>query len=98
MPVMQVGKMRMLVPQSPMTMRVGVRFAASPGEIVQMAMVLVVTVRMRVFDRLVLVFVLMALGQMQPDAHRHQRTGRNQRPGNRIAEPEHRQTCAEKRR
>ena len=69
---MRVGERRMCV-------TVGVRLAAIPAGIVRVAMMLVVHVGMLVHERLVLVPVLVALGQMEPHAECHQHSGQRER-------------------
>ena len=64
MPVMEVGIMRMTVCQGLMLMRVAMRFAAIPFEIVNMRVMRVVNVRMAVEQWLVGVQVGVVLGQV----------------------------------
>lgn len=72
MPVMQVGVVRVRMHHRLVPMRMHMRFAPVPGEVVLVAVVLVVRVRMRVLDRLMHVLVLVALAHVQPHARRHQ--------------------------
>ena len=85
MPVVNVGVVRMGVDQRLMDMRVGVRFAPVPREIVRMLMVLIVEMRMRVFLSVVSVQVGMVLSDVQPDSHCHQQACCNELPGYGLA-------------
>jgi hypothetical protein len=80
MPVlmMDVRKMWVCVPHGLMRMRMNVRLVAIPSESVNMPMMLVMNVRMRVFQTFMRMAVLMALRHVQPDAPRHQSGGREQ--------------------
>ena len=71
--VMQVGIVRVPVRHRRMGMRMDVRLAAVPREVVRVAMVRVVRVRVRMLQRIVAMRVRVALAQMQPDAERHER-------------------------
>ena len=73
--VMDVGKVRMEMAQRFMRVEMLVRAVAIPGEVVRVAMVFVMDVRMGMPQRLVLVFVRVVLGQVQPDPGRHQSGG-----------------------
>jgi len=70
--VVQIRKVRMPMHQFAMTVRVQMRLLAVPGEIVFVLMVHVMDMGVSVLDRLVRVFVIVALGQMQPHAGRHE--------------------------
>ena len=63
-PVMQVGVMRMRVPQGRMPMPVGMRLRHRP--VMRVPMVRVMFVAVLVFERLVLMFVIVAFGEMHP--------------------------------
>ena len=66
-------------------MRVRMRLA---GWVVRQMLVLmmrIVHVSMCVLHRLVLVLMFVMLGQVQPDAHAHQETGRDELHGQRLA-------------
>ena len=78
-------------------MRMRVRLPAVPCRIVLVLMMDVVYVAMAVLHRLVSVQVIVVLGEMQPDADRHQRAGRQQLQRRRIAQQQ-RERCAEERR
>ncbi len=72
---MNVRVMRMLVRDWFVPVRVRMRFAAIPIELMGMLMMFVMRMSMLMLDRLVRVFMLMRLSQVQPDAEGHQRTG-----------------------
>ena len=73
MPVMQVRVMRMLMPHRFVPVPVGVRL----GDRAVVAVVVMFVVNMGVFvlERLVGVFVVVALGQVHPEAKGHQQAG-----------------------
>ena len=70
--VVHVRKVRMSMRQHGMAMRMRVRFAPVPGEVMVMAVVFIVYMPMRVVQRLVCVFVLVPFADMQPHAKSHQ--------------------------
>lgn len=72
MPVMQIRIVRMRVPHRLVAMGMRVWFVAIPVEIVFMLVMIIVGVRVFVIKRFVLVFVLMVLADVQPDADAHQ--------------------------
>ena len=80
-----------------MNMSMRVRLAPIPI-LVRVLMVLVVHVRMRVLDEFMDVLVLVALGEVQPDAERHEQAGRQQLPRHGVALEQHRDQSAEERR
>lgn len=80
MPVVYVREMRMSMRQHGMAMRMCVRFAPVPGEVMVMAVVFIVHMPMRVVQRLVGVVVLVPLADMQPDPDGHQACGHPERP------------------
>src|SRR5882672_10718974 len=85
-PMMDVRIMLMAVRHGDVAVRVGMRLGAVPGEIVLVAMVLVVCVRVLVLQDLVPVRVPVALGEVQRDAGGDQRrSGPEERIG-RLAE------------
>jgi hypothetical protein len=84
--MVHVGHVGMRVLEPTMTMRMGVRFAGRVLGQVWMLMVLVMHVGMRVHQRLMDMLVLVVLGHMQPDARRHEDTGRNEGHGHRLPE------------
>ena len=51
-----------------------------------MLMVFIVAVRMLMFQRLMLMLVVMSFGEVQPKAQRHHQSGRNQRARQRLLE------------
>ena len=96
--VMHVRHMRMGVLQPAVRVGMGVRLPRRIAGAVRVPMMLVVHVRMGVLHRLVDVLVLVPLGQMQPDAERHQAARRGELHGEGLAERQHRDGCAEERR
>lgn len=70
---MDIGVVRMLVRQPLVPVRMAVARSLGQRRLVLVAMMLVVLVLMRVLERLVRMAVHVALGDMQPDARRHQR-------------------------
>lgn len=74
MAVMDVGKVGMLVRQDRMPVLMAVRLGALPVDVVLVLVLVmhVVNVWMGVFERLMRVFMLVPLGQMQPDPNPHQ--------------------------
>ena len=74
-PMVNIGEVCVQVRQRLVLVRMRVRLAAIPEEIVCMLMVVVVRVAVRVLEGFVRVFVLMMLGQVQPHASGHQRAG-----------------------
>ena len=73
MPMMDVGKVRVAMREGFVPMAMGMGFGAVPVEIVRVSMVVVMSMRMDVIDGIVQMLVLVLLGQVQPDAGRHQR-------------------------
>ena len=69
---MQVGIVGMAVHELGVSMCVGMRLDAVPGEIVLVPMMLVVRVRMDVLHRFVNVAMRVALAEMQPDPSCHE--------------------------
>lgn len=74
-PMMNVGVMRMTVPQRGMPVRMGVRLGSVPLEIVAVHVVIIMRMLVRVFQWLMRVVVIMMLCEMQPDARSHQSHG-----------------------
>jgi hypothetical protein len=74
--MMQIGVVNVFVQERFVTMPVCMRLAHSP--VMQVKMMLVMDVAVLVFDRIVLVLMVMAFGQMYPDAKAHQKTGDHQ--------------------
>ena len=87
--------MRVPVPQPvvPMPVRMRLRRRTFMGVL----MMLVVDMTMFVLDRLVRVIVLMAFGQMQPEAKRHQRAGDDELSRERLAQEDDRDERAKER-
>ena len=83
MAMVDVRVMRMLVSQRFMPVPVRMRLGHRP--LVHMAMMVVVDVAVLMLDRLMRVVVLMAFGQMQPEAKRHQRAGEDKLSRERLA-------------
>src|SRR3546814_11758575 len=75
--VMAVGHMRMGMAQADMGMAMAVRLAGRVLRIVAVPVVQVVDMAVAVGQRRMVVFMHMTLGQMPPDAPRHQGTGAN---------------------
>jgi len=74
MPVMYVRVMRVAMADRQMAVRVVVRFAAIPVKVVLMLVMRIVRimpVAVRVFGFFMRMLVLVAFGQVQPDADRH---------------------------
>ena len=81
--MMEVGVVRVPVPQPvvPVPVRMRLRRRTFMGVL----MMVVVDMTMFVLDRLVRVIMLMAFGQMQPEAKRHQRAGDDELSRERLA-------------
>ena len=71
--MVDVRKVRMAVGQRLMPVGMGVRLFPVPVEIVQVQVMLVVRMLVRMFERLVVVDMLVPLADMQPYAGAHQR-------------------------
>ena len=74
-PMVNIREMRVLVRHGLVSMPMAVRFLAIPSKVMRMLVVLVMSVRMRVLQRFVGVFMVMPFTQMQPDTQAHQGTG-----------------------
>lgn len=98
MPMMRVREVCVVMRQGFVAVRVAVAFSARRvvGLGVAVLMMLVVAVRVVVFDRLVGVKVLVALGQVQPDSDAHHETGNHQRDAQRLVKQRHGHERAEK--
>lgn len=90
--------MRVPMRQRRMPVPVGVRLTGLHTRFVLMAVVFVVAVPMLVLHRLMGMGVLVPLGQMQPEADRHQAPGDHQLHRNRLAEHDDRQHRSHERR
>ena len=97
-PVVQVGVVRVSMPQPPVLVHMVVRPARLRGTFVRVLVVLVVHVLVRMRDRLVHVVVLVALAQVQPHADAHQQSRRKKLNGHRLAQEDYRRESAQKRR
>src|SRR5882672_3663323 len=97
-PMVYVRIVLMTVAGGNVGVRVGVRLGAIPGEIVLVAMMLVVRMGMRVRQRFVMVQVPMALGEMQGDAGRDQRRREPEKRVRNLAEQCERHARTDKRR
>jgi hypothetical protein len=95
-PVMDVRVMRMTVAHPFVAMHVTVRLRQQFWIIV-MLMMFVVTMTMFVFQRLVHVFVLVPLRQMQPDADKHKPPGNAKRYSDVLLKKNDCQGCASER-
>ena len=72
MPMVDVRKMRMHVHQHPVFVPVFMRLTGVRFSGMRMLVMLVMDMRMGMFERVMPVLVLMMLGQVQPDAPAHQ--------------------------
>ena len=79
--MMDVRVMRMRVNEFFVAMSVRVRLAGRVVRVVGVLMVLVMGVQMLMFHRLMLMDVLVAFGQVQPDAEYHQDGGDTEADG-----------------
>ena len=79
MPMMNIGEMGVFVAHGGVCVGMLVRLAVVPGERVRVLVVGIMTVLMRVFERLVAVLVLVPFAEVQPDADGHQRCGQPKR-------------------
>jgi hypothetical protein len=89
MPVMDVGKVRVAMPQLGVRVPVRVRLPRRLAAIVAVLVVLVMHVPMLVGHLLVPMLVLVALRQMKPDAEGHEGTGCNDLDRHRFPQNEH---------
>lgn len=96
--MVQVGIVRMFVPQRRMMMPVRVRLARRIVGTVHVLMMRVVHMPMGVIYRFVLMFVLVSFGEMQVQPDRHQYTGCDEAQRQRVVEHEDREHRADERR
>jgi hypothetical protein len=89
MAVMDVGKVRVTMPQSGVHVPVRVRLPRWLGAIMAVLVMLVMHVPMLVGHLLVPMLVLVALRQMKPNAEGHEGTGRNDLDRHRVPQNEH---------
>src|SRR5882762_5203188 len=94
--MMDIWKVRMAVIEGIVLVSVRVRLGTVPSKIVLMAMMLVVRVGVNVRQRLVLVQVPVALGEMQRHAGRHQDRRDPERRVRRLAEQRERRRGTDK--
>ena len=73
MPMINIGKVRMLVGQRDVLMQMFVRCFLIPIKIVHVIVMFVVCMLMRMLNGIMRVIMLVVLGQVQPDTHGHQR-------------------------
>lgn len=73
--MMDIGKMRVAVPDGHVPVAVNMRLARRRARQVLMLMVLVMPVQVLVLHGLVDMLVLVALAGVEPDPERHQRSG-----------------------
>ena len=89
MAVMDVGKVRVTVPQLGVDVPVRVRLPRWLAAVMAVLVVLIMHVSMLVGRLLVPMLVLVALRQMKPDAEGHEGTGRNDLDRHRFPQNEH---------
>ena len=88
-PVMDVGKVRVTMPQLRVDVPMRVRLPRWLGAVMAVLVVLVMHVPMLVGHLLVPMLVLVALRQMKPDAESHEGTGCNDLDRHRFPQNEH---------
>src|SRR5712664_2672699 len=98
MPVVFIRRVLVSMLKRPVTMPVGVRLTGRIQRSVLMLMVLVVRVRMLMRQGVMDMEMFVMLGDVQPDAHGHQRGSDEKLGGQRLAEREHGGGGAEERR
>ena len=81
MRVMQIGEMRVAVLQRLVPMTVGMRLRRQDTGLVLMPVVIVMVVKVLVFDGLVAMPMLVTLCKVQPDAQTHERRGHDEPRG-----------------
>lgn len=86
MPVMGVWEVRMTVRQWLVAVWVTMLDAGQRPFVIRVLVVGIVTVLMLMFHRLVRVGVAVLLGEMQPDAQRHQGGGNQQSSADRLTQ------------
>lgn len=80
MPMMNVRKVRMAMAHFPMRMHMVVRLDPVALEVMLVLMMLIVSVRVTVPQRLVPMLVNVTLGEMDPNTYTHQHSGDTKRP------------------
>ena len=98
MRMVHIRRMRMRVTQSPVLVDMGMRLAGRVHGAVLVLVMVVVDMRMGMGQRRMDVLMLVTLGQVQPDAGRHQRARDGELRGHRLAECDDRNGAAQKRR
>ena len=93
--MVDVGKVRVAVPQPLVAVLVCVGLGAVPFCPVLVLMMRIVRVCMTVNQRLVNVLMLMVLGQMQPNTARHARSRNPERPADRLSIEHNRERAAD---
>ena len=94
--VMQVRIMRMLVQKPGVCVPMAMRLAGRCVGRVRMLVMNIVHVAMLMLERLMQMFVLVRLGEVQIDANAHQQSGADQSKGQRLAKQRERKGCADK--
>ena len=89
MPMMDVGKVRVTMPQSRVHVPVRVRLPGWLGAIMAVLVMLVMDVPMLVGHLLVAMRVLVALRQVKPDSDRHEKSGGHELDRHRFAQNEY---------
>ena len=95
-PVVQIGRVRVLVAHRLVVVPMGMRLGIWP--IMGVLMMVVVMVGVIMFQRLMQVIVIMPFRQMQPQPDGHQNPRTNQGKGNRIPKQHQRQNSPDERR
>lgn len=90
MPVVQVGKMRMAVPQRLVSVAMAVRFVGAYAVVMLMLMMRVMNMSMLMFDLRVFMLMFMRFGEVKIESDRHQRAGRQQLRRHRVTEKQDR--------
>ena len=85
-PVMQVGIMRVQVPQGFMAVKVRMWLVAWIVGAMRMLVMLVMDMPMRVFEHFMLMLMLVTFGEMKIDANAHKGGGPHELRGQRITE------------
>ena len=81
MPMVQVREVGVAVTEGRVDVGVAMRLTGRSSGYVGVLVVLVVHVRVRVLERVVLVLVLVPLGEVKPHADPHESSGEEGRPG-----------------
>ena len=72
MPVVDIRKMRVVMPECRVMMRMGMRFGSVTRRVMLMLMMGIMHMFVRMFHRLMDMIVLVPFGQVQPHAQPHQ--------------------------